>query len=241
MGRVLFLGATSTIGRAIAAEFARDGTSLFLVARNAEELAAVAADLRVRYGVEVREAAIDALSPDLEAMIGNCLAGTEGAVLCWGYLGDPKAARSDMAEVRRILDVNLTSAVIACEVVARHLEERGGGFLAVISSVAGDRGRKANYLYGAAKAGLTAYLSGLRQRLHGAGVRVTTIKPGFVDTRMTMGLPGMFLVASPERVARAAYRAIRRGRSVVYIPWFWRGIMWMVRAIPEFLFKRLSF
>ena len=144
-----------------------------------------------------------------------------------------------MAEARRILDTNFTGCVSALEILARRFEARRAGFIAALSSVAGDRGRQSNYLYGAAKGGLSTYLQGLRNRLHHSGVRVVTIKPGFVDTAMTYGRPGLFLVASPERVARAVYRALRGGQDVVYVPWFWRPVMFAMRGVPERLFKRL--
>jgi decaprenylphospho-beta-D-erythro-pentofuranosid-2-ulose 2-reductase len=124
--------------------------------------------------------------------------------------------------------------------VATHLERTGGGFVCALSSVAGERGRQSNYLYGAAKAGLTTYLSGLRNRLAPAGVRVLTVKAGIVDTRMSAGMPGAALAASPAAVARAVVRAITRGRDVVYVPWFWRWIMLVIRLIPERVFKRLK-
>ncbi len=139
------------------------------------------------------------------------------------------------------MEINLTSAVVLLSLFANYLEDRRSGYLAVISSVAGDRGRQSNYTYGAAKAGLTAYLQGLRNRLYRSGVHVLTVKPGFVDTPMTHGRvnPDSPLVASPARVARDIDWAIRRRRNVIYTPWFWRPIMLAVRLVPEFVFKRL--
>ena len=153
--------------------------------------------------------------------------------------GRPKST-SD--EARRAIDLNFTSAVALLAPLASYLEGRRSGYLAAISSVAGDRGRQSNYTYGAAKAGLTAYLQGLRNRLYRSGVHVLTIKPGFVDTPMTRGLvnPNSPLVASPKRVARDIDRAIRRRRNTIYTPWFWRPIMLVVRLVPEFIFKRLK-
>ena len=162
-----------------------------------------------------------------------------GVVLAIGYLGDQRRAETDPAEARRILDTNLTGCVSLLTVVAAHLATSGGGFVCALSSVAGDRGRQSNYVYGAAKAGLTTYLGGLRNRYARDGVRVLTVKAGVVDTRMSAGMPGAGLAASPERVARSVVRAITGGREVVYVPWFWRGIMLVIRAIPERVFKRL--
>jgi short-subunit dehydrogenase len=155
---------------------------------------------------------------------------------------DQAEAQADVQRIRRTYDVNLTSAASVLEPIAAHMAERGTGWIAAVSSVAGDRGRQSNYLYGSAKAGLTAYLQGLRNRVHHHGVDVLTIKPGFVDTPMTHGLldPDSPLVASPDRVAKDIDRAIRRRRSKVYTPWFWRGIMAIIRNIPEAIFKRLK-
>ena len=149
-----------------------------------------------------------------------------------------KQAEADPAEARRILEINFTACVPLLDLLAQYLK-KGAGFLCVISSVAGDRGRQSNYHYGAAKAGLSAYLQGLRNRLHPAGVAVITVKPSFVDSRMTFGRKGLFLVASPEKVARRIYKSIGKCRNVVYLPGFWRPIMFLVRLIPEWLFKRL--
>ncbi|HEY3123583.1 MAG TPA: SDR family NAD(P)-dependent oxidoreductase, partial [Thermoanaerobaculia bacterium] len=148
-------------------------------------------------------------------------------------------AQVDFSEAKRILDTNLIAAVSIFNLLAEHLEARGEGFLCALSSVAGERGRQSNYLYGAAKAGLSTYLQGLRNRLDRSGVRVVTIKPGFVDTRMTFGRPGMFLVASPEKAGRQIVDAIVKGNDVRYVPGFWRPVMLAIRAIPERLFKRM--
>jgi short-subunit dehydrogenase len=160
-------------------------------------------------------------------------------VVCIGYLGDQAKGQSDWEEARLILETNFTGCVSALDILANHFELRRAGFICAISSVAGDRGRQSNYLYGAAKAGLSTYLEGLRNRLFPAHVRVITVKPGFVDTRMTYGRPGLFLLASPERVGKGIFRAIVKGKAVVYVPWYWRFIMLMVQSIPEAVFKRL--
>lgn len=137
--------------------------------------------------------------------------------------------------------MNLTGAVSILEIAARDMEARGHGTIVGISSPAGDRGRKSNYLYGAAKAGLTAYLSGLRHRLAKSGVRVVTVLPGWVKTRMTAAAPTpQFLTATPARVAADIRNAVLRGKAVVYTPWFWRPIMCLVRALPEKLFTKTN-
>jgi short-subunit dehydrogenase len=156
-----------------------------------------------------------------------------------GYLGDQAKGQSEWEEARRILETNFTGCVSTLNILANHFELRQAGFICALSSVAGDRGRQSNYLYGAAKAGLSVYLQGLRNRLFPARVKVITVKPGFVDTRMTYGRPGLFLVASPESVAKGIFRAIAKGKDVVYLPWFWRLIMLIVQSIPEVILKRL--
>lgn len=242
---MLVLGATSAIARAAAAELARDGHALVLAARDAEEARAIAADLAVRFGVRARAVHLDALAFDTHAAFvaevvraeGEAL---EGALLAVGYLGDQERAKTDFDEARRVLDVNFTACVSLLTPLAAHFEGRQGGFLCVVSSVAGDRGRQSNYVYGAAKGGLSIFLQGLRNRLHRAGVRVITVNPGFVDSRMTFGKPGTFLVAPPERVARGIRRALHDGADVVYVPGFWRPVMLAIRSIPEAIFKRMK-
>ena len=241
---VLILGANAGIGRALAVEFASHQYNLIVAGRDFEELRILASDLILRHQVHIRPERVDVLKFDaLESTLKACLVSAsdalEGAVICAGYMGDPELARKDLSEVRRILDTNFTGTLLALEILANHFEQKRKGFLCAISSVAGDRGRQSNYLYGAAKGGLTTYLQGLRNRLFHAGVHVITVKPGFVDTRMVFGKPKLPLVASPQAVARDIYRAIEVRKNEVYVPWFWRYIMLMVRSIPEGVFKKL--
>jgi short-subunit dehydrogenase len=241
---VLVLGAASAIARAVAGEFARRGFDLLLAGRDREELDKVAADLALRHGVAAQGRAFDALAFDSHpAFFEACRAASRdtlsGAVLCFGYLGEQSAAQKDPAEARRVLDTNLVGAVSILSLVATHLVQKRGGFLCGLFSVAGDRGRQSNYVYGAAKAGLTVYLQGLRNRLFASGVTVTTIKPGFVDTQMTWGRPGLFLVASPQAAARSIVKAVLKGEDQAYVPGFWRPVMFLIRLIPEKIFKRM--
>jgi decaprenylphospho-beta-D-erythro-pentofuranosid-2-ulose 2-reductase len=243
---VLILGATSGIARELSRVLAERGCSLVLAARDRDELEKSAADLRLRYQVQVEIDVFDALDfAGHGALVTRCLSRPvliNGVILCYGFLPDQRQTETDVDETRRAIDINFTSAVAILSLFANYLEDRRSGYLAVISSVAGDRGRQSNYTYGAAKAGLTAYLQGLRNRLHRSGVHVLTIKPGFVDTPMTHGLvnPDSPLVASSARVARDIDRAIRRRRNVIYTPWFWWPIMLVVRLVPESVFKRLK-
>ena len=242
---VLILGANAGIGRALAAEFASHQYDLILAGRDLEELQALAADLHLRHNVSARAERVDVLNfESLESALAACIA---PAAIRWrewfsatGYLGDPETARKDLNEARRILDTNFTGAALALDILANHFEQKRKGFICALSSVAGDRGRQSNYLYGSAKGGLTTYLQGLRNRLYHSGVHVITVKPGFVDTRMVFGKAKLPLVASPEAVARDIYHAVKSRKNVVYVPWFWRPIMFMVRMIPEGLFKKLK-
>ena len=245
MPTVLILGANAGIGRALAAEFASHRFDLILAGRDIEELRMLAADLRLRHKIETRAEKLDVVDfANMESSLSDCInpAGDslEGVVLCAGDLGDPEESKSDFKEARRILDTNFTGSAIALQILANHFESRGKGFICALSSVAGDRGRQSNYLYGSAKGGLTVFLQGLRNRLYHSGVHVITVKPGFVDTRMVFGKAKLPLVAAPERVARDIYRAIEKRKNVVYVPWFWQLIMCIIRALPEGVFKRLK-
>jgi short-subunit dehydrogenase len=242
---VLVLGATSAIARSVAEQLGKRGFDLILAGRDVQEIEALARDLEVRSGVRAVARRFDALSFDSHrSFLEECRAVSDdtlfGVVMCFGYLGDQKSAEHDFGEARRILETNFLAAVSVLNLAAQDLEGKGEGFLCALSSVAGDRGRQSNYLYGAAKAGLTVYLQGLRNRLSRSGVRVITIKPGFVDTQMTFGRPGLFLVTSPEAAARQIVGAILGGKDVRYVPGFWRLIMIAVRAIPERIFKRMK-
>jgi decaprenylphospho-beta-D-erythro-pentofuranosid-2-ulose 2-reductase len=244
-GTVLIIGASSGIGRAVAEELARRGHGILVAGRDAAELDAVAHDLILRRNVPAARVLVDALAFDSHAaFVRECREASkeslEGAVVCVGELGSQAAAEKDPAEARRILETNLVGVVSLLDSLAGYFESKKRGFLCALSSVAGERGRRSNYVYGAAKAGLSVYLQGLRSRLHRSGVHVVTIKAGFVDTRMTWGRPGMFLVASPARAARRIVDAIESGVEVAYVPGFWRPVMALVRALPERLAKRMS-
>jgi len=242
---VVILGATSAIARAAAIEFGRKGYDLIVASRDGGENETIAADVRVRSGAHVTALPFEAEdTASHPAFFAQCREQFDdnlaGVVLCFGCLFEQEAAQQDFALARRTIDVNFTGAVSILEKFAAHFEERRAGFICAVSSVAGDRGRQSNYHYGAAKAGLTTYLEGLRNRLFQAGVPVTTVKPGFVDTKMTFGKPGLMLVAPAEKAAKDIVKAALKGRNVVYTPWFWRYIMLIIRHVPEPVFKRLK-
>jgi decaprenylphospho-beta-D-erythro-pentofuranosid-2-ulose 2-reductase len=241
--RVLIVGATSAMAGETARVYAAYGARLFLTGRNAERLEAVAADLRVRGARVVETAVLDVTDPRrCDAVVEAAWAAFDGldvALVAHGVLPDQARCQASAAETAEALEVNFVSTAALLTPLANRFELAGRGCIAVITSVAGDRGRQSNYVYGAAKGGLDRFLEGLRNRLFHAGVAVVTLKPGFVDTPMTAGMRQGPLFASARRAGRDIHRAIERRRDVAYIPWFWRPIMAIVRAIPEGMFKRL--
>ena len=246
MPTVLILGANAGIGRALAAEFASHQYDLILAGRDLEELQALAADLNLRHNVSTRAERVDVLNFEaLESALAACIApdgdSLEGVVLCTGYLGDPEAARKDLNEARRILDTNFTGSALALNILANHFEQKRKGFICALSSVAGDRGRQSNYLYGSAKGGLTTYLQGLRNRLYHSGVHVITVKPGFRGHAHGFW-QGRNCPWWLTRGRGAGYLPCREKRkNVVYVPWFWRCYnVHGARSIPEGLFKKLK-
>jgi len=245
MRKVLIIGATSAIAEAAARIFAARGDALFLVARNAEHLRAVVADLNIRGAARADSATLDVTDfAAHEAVVEKAerdLGGIEIALIAHGTLSDQAQCEQSVDVMRREFDVNALSTLALLTALAGRMEARRNGTLAVISSVAGDRGRQSNYVYGAAKAAVSTFLGGLRQRLAKSGVTVLTIKPGFVDTPMTAAIANKgALWAQPDRVAAGIVQAIDRRRNIVYLPWFWRWIMLVIRHIPEPLFKRLK-
>lgn len=243
--KVLIIGATSAIACETARLFAAEGAALCLIARNPAKLDIVTADLRVLGATQVETLIADltehAAHPLLIERAVTALGGLDVVLIAHGTLSDQKVCEQSVDLTLRELDSNFLSCVSLLTLLANRLEAQKSGTIAVISSVAGDRGRKGNYVYGTAKAALSAFLQGLRNRLYPAGVHVLTIKPGFVDTPMTAVLVRKGpLFATPQVVARGIYRAVLTRRNVVYLPWFWRCIMFVIRAIPEWIFKRLS-
>jgi decaprenylphospho-beta-D-erythro-pentofuranosid-2-ulose 2-reductase len=243
-GVVLILGGTSPIARAIANDMASRGYDIYLASRDVEELSRIATDISIRFGVKtwVKEFDADRFashSKFLQEVIKQSN-GLDGVVLAFGYMIEQSKATLNFEVAQDVLTRNFIGACSILEECADYFEAKRDGFIAAISSVAGDRGRQSNYIYGAAKSGLSTYLQGLRNRLFPFGVNVITIKPGFVDTSMTFGKKNMFLAADPKGVGKAIGDAIQKGKAVVYVPWFWRYIMWGIRSIPESLFRRLK-
>ncbi len=242
MSYVLIIGAKSDIAKATAREYAMNGYDLYLAARNSSELEEFAKDIITRTQKTVKLLELDILDyKSHQAFYDNLEETPLGVISAIGYLGEREKAQSDFDEAQRIIDTNYTGVVSLFNIIANDFEKRRSGFIVGISSVAGDRGRKSNYIYGSAKAALTAYLSGLRNRLYDAQVHVLTVKPGFVATKMTeeMDLPEK-LTAQPEEVAEDIYKAQQKGKNVLYTKWIWRWIMLIIRNIPEWKFKGMS-
>ena len=245
--RVVIFGATSAIAEQTARLLVARGASLYCIGRNPEKLNAILQDLRIRAS---DDQVIGGIAVDLtdntqhETLITqaeSCLGGLDTALVAHGSLPDQKACEQSTALTQEAMQVNALSVINLLTLLGNHFAQKKSGSIAVISSVAGDRGRQSNYVYGAAKGMVSIFMQGLRNRLARQGVNVITIKPGFVDTPMTAAFDKNGpLWASPEQIAKGIVQAILKGKNDVYLPGFWRLIMLIIRHIPETLFKRLS-
>lgn len=245
MKKVLCIGATSTMAQETVKIFAAEKASLFLVGRNSSQLQAIAQDLTVRGATHVTTRALDLCQyADHAKLIKDAfheLKTIDYVLIAHGYLGTQSTAESEFTETAKIIDVNMVSPISLLNVLAPYLEKQGHGAVAVISSVAGDRGRRSNYIYASAKAGLSTFLSGYRARLSASGVSVIDIRPGFVDTPMTSSFQKGPLWASAKSIGRGIYNTLLKPKPVVYMPMFWRLIMLIIKSIPTRIFNRLKF
>lgn len=242
MPYLLILGARSDVAKAVARQYAEAGYNLYLAARNATQLEAFATDINVRTQRTVSCVELDILDFDAHQSIYDALdIKPEGVISLVGYLGAQDKAQIDINETRKIIDSNYTGVASFLNVCANDFEARKHGFIIGVSSVAGDRGRRSNYVYGSAKAALSAYLSGLRNRLSDSGVDVLTVKPGFIDTQMTRGmdLPKL-LTATPDEVSADIFSAQQKRKNVIYTKWMWRWVMLIIICIPEWKFKGMN-
>lgn len=243
MQRILIIGATSAIAEATARLYAERGARLHLVARNVDRLKDIETDLRVRGASEVTSSLLDVndLARHTQVLENAWvqLDQVDVVLVAHGTLPNQKACEHSVELAMAEFGTNATSTIALLTLIANRMEGAGRGCITVISSVAGDRGRASNYLYGAAKSAVSTFLDGLRQRLDKHGVAVVTIKPGFVDTPMTREFRKGALWATPGTIAEGIVRASDKGLAVVYLPWFWLGIMTIIRCIPAFIFKRL--
>jgi short-subunit dehydrogenase len=242
--KIAIMGATSAIAQETAKCFARDGAEMFLVARSAGKLTAVAEDLKVRGARRVETHLLDLSNLEQhQEMFDRAvrdLGELDMLLIAHGTLGNQRKCESSVEETMKELSNNFTSFISLLTISANYFAQQKHGCIAVISSVAGDRGRQSNYIYGTAKGAITIFLQGLRNRLAQSGVNVLTVKPGFVATPMTASLKKGLLFAKPEVVGRGIYQAMKQGKDIVYLPWYWYQIMLVIRSIPERIFKRLS-
>jgi len=244
MKKILIIGATSAIAQEVAKIYALEQCLFYLLGRNEDKLHIVADDLRARGAQAVELLARDlgdtSTHAELIERAQAFLQGIDVVLIAYGSLPDQAACETDVEQMLTELNTNFISVTALLMRLANELEKQGSGVLAVISSVAGDRGRQSNYVYGAAKGGLSVFLQGLRNRLASKGVHVLTIKPGFVDTPMTADFKKGLLWVSAETVAQGIVRAISKKRNTVYLPGFWRAIMLVIKLIPEPVFKRMK-
>ena len=244
MKHILIIGATSAIAEATARIFARRGDRLYLLARNQSRLSSLSEDLQIRGAASIVCRQFDVNDSDAHAdTIATAFAALgriDVALIAYGTLPDQNACETDPGAVLTAFHTNAISTVLLLTHLANTLEEQKSGIIAVITSVAGERGRQSNYVYGAAKGMVSIFLQGLRNRLYRSGVKVLDIKPGLVDTPMTAGFKKNLLWAEPEAIATGIIRALDTGKSLVYLPWFWKYMMLIIKSIPERIFKRLA-
>lgn len=239
----IILGATSSMARALARKTASDGASLILCGRDMDDLQATVQDCTARGAASAIAMKFDARDPrDYDEIIATA-AKQDGEINCAVFVGSmptQDAIDANPGLIHGVVSDNYIGPATFLQMLAPLMEERGQGTVVGVGSVAGDRGRIGNYVYGSAKAGFATYLSGLRNRLTRSGAHVVTVKPGFVDTAMTWDVEGMFLVAAPEAIAASILKAVEKKSNIIYTPFFWRYIMLIIRNIPEAVFKKLS-
>jgi short-subunit dehydrogenase len=239
----VILGATSSMARAFARQLSERGDSVILAGRDMDDLHATASDCALRGAPLAKAMNFDARKPETFTAILDMMAdqsGTLNAAVFVGSMPEQSAIDADPSMIDGVIQDSFTGPATFLQSLAPMMEARDSGTVVGVGSVAGDRGRIGNYVYGAAKAGFHTYLSGLRNRLTRSGGHVVTVKPGFVDTSMTWGLEGMFLVATPDQIATAILKGVDKKKNVLYTPFFWRYIMRIIKSIPEPVFKKLS-
>jgi len=239
---ILILGAGSDIAIATAHKYAQNGCSIYLCSRNIKELKKEARNIEIRHEVNVDVIYFDALDYESHKEFYNDLpVKPKGVLLAFGLLGEQKVQQEEFELAKLVIDTNYVSAVSILEIISQSFEKTKSGFIIGISSVAGDRGRSSNYIYGSSKAGLSTYLEGLQHRLFKSNVHVLIVKPGFVATKMTasMNLPSL-LTARPDEVSSAIYEGIRKKKNVIYVKSVWFFIMALIKNTPKFIFKKTS-
>ena len=242
MKTVLILGATSDIAIAIGKKFASEKYNVQLAARKTDQFGPLQADIKIRYGVECSQHTFDALHYSAHpAFFENLTPKPDVTISIFGIMDEEDDAFNDWGLTERMISTNFTGAVSILNTAAKYYISKKEGTIIAISSVAGDRGRASKLIYGSSKAGLNAYLSGLRNKCFNDNVHVMTVKPGFVYTRMTanMSLPKP-LTSTPTELANVVYEGYIKNKNVIYVKWFWRYIMLIIKNIPEFQFKKMK-
>jgi decaprenylphospho-beta-D-erythro-pentofuranosid-2-ulose 2-reductase len=242
MASILILGASSDVAMSVARKFAIKKFDVYLAARNCERLIPLQSDLIIRYDINCKLFEFNATEFNNHNYLLSLLPELPVVTVCaFGYLGNEDKARNEFSESLKIIQTNYVGAVSILNLIAGQYRLKGSGCIIGISSVAGDRGRSSNYIYGSSKAGFTNYLSGLRNELFQFHVRVITVLPGFIHSKMTdhLELPKM-LTSSPEEVADSIFKAYIKKRDIIYVKWYWQWIMFVIKCIPEFIFKRLK-
>ncbi|MFH1050740.1 MAG: SDR family oxidoreductase [bacterium] len=244
MKKIMIIGAASAIAKETAMLFARDGAELYLVDINQGRLEATEKDILARYQTKIKLDVLNVIDFDRHEPVFKraieAMNGLDAVLIAHGTLANHEETQKCVENIVKEFNINCISVVSLASIAANYFEEKKAGMIAVISSVAGDRGRMSNYIYGSAKGGVTTFLQGLRNRLAHSGVSVLTIKPGMVDTPMTAHLPKSPLFAKPKDIGKIIYKAMLSRKDVVYAPSYWRLIMWVVIHIPEFIFKKLK-
>jgi len=244
MRKIIVAGATSAIAEATCRSFARQGDRLYLVGRRENELRNISADLKIRGADRVDYQVLDLSKPDEhQQLLENAELAMEGVdmlFVAYGTLPDQQACEESFELSLQEFNTNCVSVLSLVSLTANLFQKQKNGHIVVITSVAGDRGRKSNYLYGTAKGAVSIFLQGLRNRLYDSGVHVLTVKPGFVDTPMTKDFTKGILWASPQTVASKINKAINNKSDILYVPWYWQVILLVIKSIPETLFKRMS-
>ncbi|MFA6456346.1 MAG: SDR family oxidoreductase [Bacteroidota bacterium] len=242
MKYILIIGAGSDIARPLAFLYAKSGYGIYLASRSYDQLVRDANDIKIRYNVDTAAFTFDVTQTTTHQQFYDSLPVKPAGVICLaGSLGDQQKSEQNFDEAQIVLDANFTGLVSILHIIAADFEKRKEGFIVGVSSVAGEKGRKSNYVYASAKAGFTTFLSGLRNRLYSANVQVMTVHPGFIRTKMIEGrtTPGI-ITASPEEVARDIFSAQQSGKDFIYSKWFWRFIMFGFKMIPESIIKKLD-
>ena len=239
---VLILGGNSDVGKSIARDFSRLGSNIILTSRKEGQLDSFKSDLEIRNEINCDIEIFDVLDfKSHDSFYKNLKIKPDIVITCIGYLDKQENSQIDFQESLRSIQTNFTGLLSILNIISYDFEKREEGVIVGISSVAGDRGRGSNYIYGCSKSGFTSYLSGLRNRLNKSGVRVITIKPGFIDTKMTshLDLPNI-LTATPDDISNDIINSIKKRKTIIYSKWFWKWIMLIIKTIPESIFKKMK-